>query len=266
MGLILMFTRHRAASTKRNETVQAKQPTGVDSPPEQLYSASPKPPSVVFNEGIRSAGSPYGETKVSSALLWIEASESPFGIRVLDCRSVAYNMVSTTGDPKVAAKFTELRNSTGRHLRGSLPLQPLHADSFLKYPALGRVDGTHLFAAQVMEDKWDIFLLDGYLYFARSWTGDLIFRAKVNPSDSGIIISSIDANTQTVKGDRSLAIRQVDFLFKSHLLRQEVPHPLPGNFPADPQQIAAYSFHWFGRWGSYATYEDTTKARLRRGP
>jgi len=113
-----------------------------------------------------------------------------------------------------------------------------------------------------MEDKWDIYLWDGYLYFARSWTDELIFRAKVNLSDRGMKIPAVDARSQIVKGDRSLAVRQVDFLVKSHLFKQEVPHTLPLDLPDDPQQIAMYSFQLFGRWASYATYEDTTKTRF----
>jgi hypothetical protein len=112
-GLIFMFTRRQAASTENETTGRVKQPTGTDPLPEQVYSGSSKPPSVVFKEGIRSAGSPYGETGTSSDLRWISSSENPFGIRVLDCRSVSHNMVSTTSSPQIAAKFTELRSSDG---------------------------------------------------------------------------------------------------------------------------------------------------------
>jgi hypothetical protein len=129
-----------------------------------------------------------------------------------------------------------------------------------------KIDGTGLFIAQQMEDKWDIYFFDGYLYFARSWTGDLIFRAKANFSDRGMIISSIDAKSQAVGGDHSLAIRQVDFLIKSHLLKQEAPHPIPANLPEDPQRIALYSFQLFGRWASYATYEDTITKQVGAHP
>jgi hypothetical protein len=39
------------------------------------------------------------------APLWIDASESPFGIRVLDCRSVAHRMISTSKSPEVLNYF-----------------------------------------------------------------------------------------------------------------------------------------------------------------
>jgi len=261
VALVLRF-RGQGGLNKSQTTERDNKPSEDRSQSTLLYSASPKTPSDVFKEGIRSAGSPYGEANPSSGLLWIEATNNRFGIRVLDCRSVTHDMVSTTGDPNIAATFTQLRNSDGQQYRGSIPNQSLHTDSVLTYPPLRVANHSRLFVAQQMEDKWDIYLWDGHLYFSRSWTGDLIFRAKVDFSDHATVVSSIDAKSQMVKGDGSLAVREVDFLIKSHLFKQEVPHPLPPDQPSDAQQIAMHSFALFGRWASYATYEDTTKSRL----
>jgi len=198
--------------------------------------------------------SPHGSTH----LAWIEAEQSPYPMRVLDCRSVCRSMVSTTKDQSVAMRFAELRQSTGERHRGKAPANVMVLECDLRYPHQGEARDGPLFVAEVMEDKWDIFLLDGHLYFARSWTGDLVFRAKVAFEGEEVVISRVEANSKTIAGDGALAVRQVDFLVKSHLFMREVPHPLPAGFPDNPEQIALYSFAQYGRWGSFATYEDTT--------
>ncbi len=221
--------------------------------------------SAKLGSDIKSLGSPYDASRPLGPLQWIEASQSPFGILVLDCRSIAHGTVSMARDLQVALKFTNLRNSNGEQHRGSVPSEPLHTDCSLTYPCFDKVGDGPLFVAQEMEDKWDIYLFEGNLYFARSWTGDLIFRAKIDFSGSGSRISSIDAKSGAVNKDTSLAIRQVDFLVKSHILKREVPHPVPADYPDDPDKIAIYSLQLYGRWASYATYEETIKIRIEGG-
>jgi hypothetical protein len=36
-----------------------------------------------------------------------------------------------------------------------------------------------MFKAAVMEEKWDVYRRGNYLYFTRSWTGDLVFAARI---------------------------------------------------------------------------------------
>ena len=47
--------------------------------------------------------------------------------------------------------------------------------SSYKIGCVQNLDGP-LFKATVMEDKWDIYFHEGYLLFARSWTGSLIYK------------------------------------------------------------------------------------------
>ena len=188
-------------------------------------------------------------------LAWIEADKSPFKVRVLDCRSFSRSVLETTADPEIAARFLALRNSTGEQHRGKTPASALPTECLLRYPYEGEIQNGRLFGAQEMEDKWDIYLYDGFLYFARSWTGDLVYRARIDLSEREALVSSIEGNSEAVGG--AYTVRSIDFLIKSHLLRNEVPHPLPPNFPDDPQLIALFSIAQYGRWASYATYEDT---------
>jgi hypothetical protein len=189
---------------------------------------------------------------------WIDAEQSPYKVRVLDCRSVCGRMLSSTKDPAIVARFVQLRASRGEEYRGQVPTNCLHAPCDLRYRSEGKILDGPFFKAKTMEDKWDIYVYDGSVYFVRSWRGELSFRAKWETLPGEVVISSIDADSVPINADMALAIRQVDFLVKSHILRREVPHPLPADFTQDLQAIVIYSFANFGRSASFATYADTT--------
>jgi len=209
---------------------------------------------------------PVPQHDTFSELTWLEPAQNPFGLRVLDCRPFCTSFLSMTKDPAIATRFGQLRHSRGEEHRGQHPVDPLVVSCELSYPFNGESREGPLFLAQQMEDKWDIFLYDGHLYFARSWTGELVFRAKIEFRQREAVITTIESNRAKGRNDPVVALRTVDFLMKSHLYRQEAPHPLPQWFPPDTKIIALHSFSEFGRWGFFASFEDTTKVRVREGP
>lgn len=202
------------------------------------------------------------EDDVFAELRWIEASESPFGIRVLDCRPVALGLTTTTADPSVAQRFLALRSSSGIEHLGQVPSNAKPAQCDLVYPAgNGRsVDGA-LFVANEMEDKWDIYLHAGYLYFARSWTGILVSRARLKLIESTAYVDMVEVDPVTADSPEH-AIRHVDYLIKSHLYQKEAPHPIPTTIQPVAREIAMYSFSLYGRRGQFASYEDTTQVKI----
>jgi hypothetical protein len=114
-----------------------------------------------------------------SQLTWLGPDQNPFRMRVLDCRPFSTTMISTTKDPAIAARFNALRRENGEQHRGQHPADPLAVPCVLSYPFNGESRDGPLFVARQMEDKWDVYLSDSTLYFARSWTGELAFRAAV---------------------------------------------------------------------------------------
>lgn len=195
-------------------------------------------------------------------LQWLDADQNEFHLRVLDCRPFTHAMLSLTSDENVALRFTRLRQSSGIEHVGREPDDSVTAECRLTYPYSGEVQDGMLFIAEQMEDKWDIYLYDGHLYFARSWTGNLSFKAAVAFTDRECVVSSVQSSASEGDGTSNLSIRQVDFLIKRHLLRREVPHPIPRSIPDSPKEIALYSFSLYGRWASFASFEDTTAVRL----
>jgi hypothetical protein len=195
-------------------------------------------------------------------LAWLEPDRSPIGIRVLDWCPFSTSMISTTKDPAIAAKFTHLRTATLEKHKGKSPEDALTVRCDLRYPFGSKLKDGPLFVAEQMEDKWDIYLQDGHLYFTRSWTGDLVFRASIAFQDHESIVSEIEANRAKVANDPTLAVHMVDFLVKTHLCRSEAPHPFRPDLPDDKRSLALYSFSEYGRWAFYGSFEDTTKVRV----
>lgn len=196
-------------------------------------------------------------SEVFDQLRWIEADDNPFNVKIFDCRPYALAMISFSDDKKVAEHFALSRSSEGEQYRGSTPANSVHVECKLRYPVLKEIREGPIFKAREMEDKWDIYFYDGYLYFVRSWTGDLSFKAKGVIENLEITIPFMEVRSDTLIGDETFIIKQVDFLIKSHLCGLNVPHPLPQGLPSDPEAIAMYSFSVFGRKGLFATYEDT---------
>ena len=112
-----------------------------------------------------------------------------------------------------------------------------------------------------MEEKRDIDYFDEKLYFSRSWTDDLMLVAHVDRKADALTISAVD--TVVTHANQSLmAVRDVDFLVKTHLFGREVPHSLPPDLPSFEKTILTYSFSVFGRAAAFASYDDTTKLSI----
>ena len=203
-------------------------------------------------------GDPLAEVR------WIEAKDNPFGVEILDCRPFARTMIATTKDPKVADAYAALRRSTGQEYRGAPPEQEAICPCDLRYGHSGATQDGPLFKSEVMEDKWDIYLYDNYLYFVRSWTGTLEYRARIDFDGQEARVRAVEARRDLVEGDPGYAVAAVDFLIRSHLYGHQVPHPLPESAGTDVRQLAVLSFSIYGRKGLYGTFADTTKIPAAR--
>lgn len=113
----------------------------------------------------------------------IPAAHNPHRVDLWDCAMFSQSMNSTTKDPGVAAQFTRLRASTGVERRDQLPANASVTDCTLYYPIAQALSDGALFKATEMEDKWDIYLFHPHIYFSRSWSGQLIYRAAVRFED-----------------------------------------------------------------------------------
>jgi len=210
--------------------------------------------------GGQEASTPPGDPL--STVRWVSASDNPLGVDLLDCRSFSQSMLAVTKDPKIAESYATLRGSSGEHYRGRTPEDSKTCDCDLRYPHQGDTRDGPIFKAEVMEDKWDIYLYDGDLYFARSWTGELEYRAKIVIREDGAHVIAVTARAALDEADPSYSVAVVDYLIRSHLYRLPVPHPLPESIGKDPRQLALFSFSRYGRHGRFGTFADTTQLRV----
>jgi len=193
---------------------------------------------------------------------WVPAAENPFGVDILDCSAFAQSTVATTSSAEVAARFSQLREDTGEHCRGKEPALAFTTEYHLEYPSAVHQDGP-IFTANQMEDKWDIYLFDGDFYFARSWTGDLVFKARVTFDHLSAKVTKISGQRESSTFRDPVAV--VDFLVKSHVYGLVAPHPLPNTPETQPSHLASWSFARYGRRGLFGTKSDVTHLMIVRG-
>ena len=191
---------------------------------------------------------------------WLPAAQNPFGVDVLDCSVFAGTMVAMTSNADVAKRFTELRESDGHHCRDQDP-NALTMACHLEYPSDSHTEGP-IFKAAQMEDKWDVFLLESNLYFARSWTGDVAYRVPVIFRNGLAIVREIHGDREPGASEDPLGT--VDYLMKSHVYGLVAPHPLPQIDRTNTRDLALWSFGRYGRRGVCGTMADVTHLAVRR--
>jgi len=190
---------------------------------------------------------------------WYDPSqENPFPIRILDVRSLTWNVVATTGDVKIAESFNAQRHSDGRDLCETVIDNATTIECHLVFPHNGDSLEGIVFKADSMDVKWDIYIYDSVFLFVRSWKGQLQYRAFANVGSDKIIIHKIETSV----GNVETAAQAVYFLVATHAMGRVLPHTIPRDTPNDAQQIALLSFSMYGNRGCYATYEDITAIPL----
>jgi hypothetical protein len=203
---------------------------------------------------LRGAASPPQDSDATfERLAWLEPHENPFGVRVLDCRPITETFLSASQDAALIRFFGSPEARSGEQFRGQHPEEPIRVACGLVYPLASPLPDGPVFLAEAMEDKWNIYHFAGVLYLARSWTGHLQYTATLDPSPSELRVVEVDACPDNLLGDNAMAIRQMDFLIRSHMLRQVAPHPAPPLL--SKKDIALWSFSQYGRRGLYAAVE-----------
>ena len=200
-------------------------------------------------------GGPVPLEEPAPEFKWYEPGpDNPFGIRVLDCRPVTWNLIATTKDPSVAERYTMLRGSDGRDLVDAPIRDSVRIHTSLTLPHDGSALEGIVSKSEAMEVKWDIYVYGSVFLFARSWTGELCYRAVASVGPSAIEISEIECPAS----EADVAASDVYFLLGTHAMGRVLPHRVPDSVDRDPKTVAYWSFAQFGRVGCYAAFEDIT--------
>ena len=151
-----------------------------------------------------------------------------------------------------------LRASPGTEYVGQMPDSAVSIEATLRFPYDGKHDDGPVFKAEVMDDKWDMYLYGNHLYISRSWTGQLCYVADCTFRPDRVEIHKITVREDITENQPSYVERVVDFLVKSHMSNMAVPHPFPeSKRNATADDLAAHSFVVFGRRGLFGTFEET---------
>jgi hypothetical protein len=79
-----------------------------------------------------------------------------------------------------------------------------------------------------MEDKWFIYFDDPFLAFHRSWTGQPVYRIKLETAgEEAVVIEAVCAEDVLAKSDRVYQAKLLDFIVSNLLLGQKKPFPVP---------------------------------------
>ena len=207
----------------------------------------------------RPAAEPAGAAEDEPTELgWFPPGENPFGILLLDVRPFTRTMLSTTKDPSIAMSYLEQRDNDGRSLLGQPLAESVTVPCELSFDLPRPTKNGPLFKAECMEEKWDIYHHEGKLLFARSWTGELVYRASIKSKAKTLTLTTIETRGVQV----AEAAQHVLFLVLSHLEGVDFPHTLPATISQDPEEMASASFSLFGRRASFATHADILKIKV----
>lgn len=187
---------------------------------------------------------------------WHEVGgDNPFGVRVLDVRSLTWHVIATTSDQRIAESYIIQRGSDGREFVSATIPNAKTVKCRLTFPHNGsRLEGI-VFKAPSMEVKWDIYIYDSVFLFVRNWTGQLQYRATAFVGEDSITINEIEAPADHIE----TAPQAVHFLIGTHAMGRVLPHTMPPGTLNEEQQIALLSFSMYGNLGCYATFDDVTK-------
>src|ERR1051326_26767 len=210
------------------------------------FTAKPKGQKSRSEEAVLQNKEPNSQDSFSQ-LKWLEGDSSPFDIPVLDCRPVTTTMLSFTKEKATAERYAALCKSDGKQHIGEHPTSAKMADVALSYPYKGKTTDGPVFISGSMEDKWNIYLYENVLYFTRSWTGDLVYRAGIECGNDRINIRTIEFDGDVISSATD-AVRAVDFIIKSHLFRVLSFAPVPSTLSNEPKEIALYLFSQYGNW------------------
>ena len=182
---------------------------------------------------------------------WIAADQNPFGVAIVDIAPVTQHIVAVSTDPSCAVNAISFGGDDGSAFAGVAPPDGTTVTLDLRYPIDRMLADGPLFLPTTMDHKWAIFLRENTIIFVRSWLRQVVATADVHVSNGEALISRLTG--QLAPGTGLLDERIVDFLIRTHVLREPFPAPAESDDVADLDQLALKCFNRFGNIATCAT-------------
>lgn len=186
--------------------------------------------------------------------------DNPYDAPILDLRPFALTVTSMMGNNlKDLAIYSVARESDGTNLIGTEPENPVRYQMEFIYPHNDEPIEGIVFKAPTMEVKWDIYAYEDWFYFVRSWTADLMFKAKFINEGNQIKITEVIATNLYSEQDAE----NIHSILLTHALGQVWPYHIPEALQqANPELIAHYMFSLYGSKATLATFESVRTIKI----
>lgn len=189
------------------------------------------------------------------SLPWIESSQNPWGIKLLDLRPVTQTMLATSTDPQIASNALSYNAEDGTTFIDASPSDDTSISSNIIIPTDKMLAPGVLFIPQAMEHKWAIYYHNNTLIFVRSWLRQVIITAKAIQKENVLVIESIKG--KFINNERpEFTRRLVKFLLVSHAINQVVPAPLPLELKSTPKDAALWAFSAYGNIAQVGVFDE----------
>jgi hypothetical protein len=186
---------------------------------------------------------------------WVEAADTPWGVRALDVRPVTLGTLSASGDPRCAENLASMGREDGLAFAGVPPVNPRAAPGGLRYRIDRALADGVLFAPREMEHKWGLYFHRGEVLCVRSWTREVHAVAAVRCDGDVAEVTAVRGVLAQRDEDPAFTLRALDFLIRTHALGLAHPAPLPAGLEASPKSAATWCMSVFGNFAHFATAE-----------
>jgi hypothetical protein len=210
----------------------------------------------LFNALFRSefsTTSPEPSTVGGSPAKWIAPADNPWGVAVLDVRAFTQGMLSASLDPQCAANAASFSGEDGACFMGVPPDSTRTSAASLRFKIEGTLFDGVLFNPSVMEHKWALYFLGGRIICVRSWHRRVVAVAETRIDNGFLEVTAIHGAFVSEDESPDYSERVLDFLVRSHVLREVYPAPLPDDIAADPSKAGAWCMSVFGSLVHFAT-------------
>jgi len=199
-------------------------------------------------------------TQQDDEIEWYPVGDNnPFDAAIVDIRSLTLNVTATTKDKNVAENYSISRQSDGSEFIGKVPNKSISYSIDISYPHNGEKLEGIVFKSPEMEIKWDIYAYGEWFYFVRSWSSELIFKAKYTNTGDTLQITEV----VTPKGYSEREAENIHSIMLTHVFGRVWPYYIPEHLQeSENNDIALFMFSQFGSKATLATKQSVLHINL----
>jgi hypothetical protein len=197
-------------------------------------------------------------------LPWIEASDNPWNVKLLDLRPVTKEQVFFTNNKDHLMNYMSFGGENGKSFWGIIPNRTRTINVHLSYPCDEKLEPGVLFLPASMEQKWAIFFDGENIIIVSSRDRAVILTAKATPKNNELIIESITGILTPIPyepEDPSVAFAAFNYMMISHAYQETTPVPLLERFAADPRAAAEWAFRSYGNLAELGVFDEKFMAQ-----